>query len=431
MFIPSIIFRYPRLIKLLYEKEHSAFINTLDKHYDLIHHFNKFNNMILKLKFLNLKLYRKICEEYFELKEEKLNNLSLDERNKLRSKLVPLFRKDSVIFKNLFLDDNNLITIDEMNIINEPNIIYELTNSEKVTYDYIQNFSKIINNANKTFIMKILKDFSLNNKITNEYYRHLFNSIDFKKYNFSELDYKNILKYSIEKLGLNNLKNFNDFINRVDYYSEYYDSYCLTIVNDESIDDISIYVKIVNKFEMIFEKGVEILNNCKTKYALSSNILNVFYQKKYFRTYIICTKLRENIYDIEEDKFQALSEEYINYFIEANDWKHKLSEGMKLFLYKNVDMSQLSPDKLSLFNDMPQRTDMIEAVLLTEDKDFIEQYLSKVNKILNRDLKNVFILIGDYNRENGLNKKCKNNLKKLAKNEFCLKQLDGRRKVML
>ena len=175
MFIPSVTFKYPRLIKLTYEKENSAFMNTLDKHYDLLQNFNKFHNMILKLKFLNTNLYKKICEEYFELKEEKINGLSLDERSKLRSKLVAVFRKDSLIFKNLFMEDNNLITIDEMNIIDEPSIIYELTNFEKVTYEYIQKFSKIINSGCKTFVMKILKEFSSNKNITNQYYSCLFN----------------------------------------------------------------------------------------------------------------------------------------------------------------------------------------------------------------------------------------------------------------
>ena len=61
MFIPSVTFKYPRLIKLTYEKENSAFMNTLDKHYDLLQNFNKFHNMILKLKFLNTNLYKKIC----------------------------------------------------------------------------------------------------------------------------------------------------------------------------------------------------------------------------------------------------------------------------------------------------------------------------------------------------------------------------------
>lgn len=430
IFIPSVVFRYPRLIKLSYENENSALINTLDKRYDLTQNFNKFNNMILNLKFLNSKLYRKICQEYFKLKEEKIISLSLDERCKLRSKLVALFRKDSIIFKNLFMEDNNLITIDEMNIIDEPSIIYELTNFEKVTYEYIQKFSKTINNASKTFVMKILKEFSFNKNITSQYYSYIFHSIDFQKFNFSLLDYKNILKYSIEKLELNNIKNFKLFIDKVNYYSEFYDQYCLSILNVQLIDEISIYVKIINKFEVIFEKGVEILNNCNTKYPLSPKILNVFYQNKYFKTYVICTTLREKIYDIEAEKFDLLSNEYVEHFVDAKEWKYKLSENMKAHLYKNVDMTQLSSEKLSLFVDMPQRIDMIEAVIAIDNKHFIDQYLSNINKILNKDLRDIFTLIGNYNRENGLSNKSRNNLKKLTNNQFCLQQLDARRKAL-
>lgn len=209
---------------------------------------------------------------------------------------------------------------------------------------------------------------------------------------------------------MKNINNFKKFIDKVNYYSEYYDNHCLSILNIQSIDEISIYVKIINKFELIFEKGVEILNNCNTKYPLPSKILNVFYQKEYFRTYIICTKLREKIYDIETEKFDLLFNECVEHFIDAKEWKYKLSENMKVHLYKNVDM--------------------IEAVIAIDNKQFIEQYLSNINKISNKDLRDIFTLIGSYNRENGLSKKSRNNLKKLTNNQFCLQQLDVRRKVL-
>ena len=92
-------------------------------------------------------------------------------------------------------------------------------------------------------------------------------------------------------------------------------------------------------------------------------------------------------------------------------------------------MSKLDESRLILFNDLPQRVDIIESVLNTNNDEFINKHLSKINKIVIKDIKIVFKLLGEYNRNKGLKKTTKSNLKTLTKNKEYLQQLDARRKI--
>ena len=73
--------------------------------------------------------------------------------------------------------------------------------------------------------------------------------------------------------------------------------------------------------------------------------------------------------------------------------------------------------------------DIIESVLNTNDV-FINKHLAKINKINVKDIKIVFKLLGEYNRNKGLKKSTKSNLKTLTKSEECLQQLDARIKIL-
>ena len=61
-------------------------------------------------------------------------------------------------------------------------------------------------------------------------------------------------------------------------------------------------------------------------------------------------------------------------------------------------MSKLDESRLILFNGLPQRVDIIESVLNTNSYVFINKYLSKIKKINAKDIKIVFKLLGEYNR---------------------------------
>ena len=103
---------------------------------------------------------------------------------------------------------------------------------------------------------------------------------------------------------------------------------------------------------------------------------------------------------------------------------------MKQYLYKSVNMNILDEARLILFNDLPQRTDIIKAVLNTNNPKFINKYLSSIVKINNNEISEVFKLIGIYNKNEGLKKSAKDNLKTLTKNKKYLQQLDARRKLL-
>lgn len=175
---------------------------------------------------------------------------------------------------------------------------------------------------------------------------------------------------------------------------------------------------------------MKFLNDYSIKYSFSKNIREQFYKNGYYQYYIISTMLDDEIYEIEDDKFSNLAELYVIEYEQQKNWKYKVGNNMKQYLYKSVNMNILDEARLILFNDLPQRTDIIKAVLNTNNPKFINKYLSSIVKINNNEIFEVFKLIGIYNRNEGLKKSAKDNLKTLTKNKKYLQQLDARRKLL-
>ena len=265
-------------------------------------------------------------------------------------------------------------------------------------------------------------------------YNNFFYSIRLNEYDFRDSEYLKILEISKTKLELDNVNNYNKFLNYINYYCQKFDDYYLENLKKTDLKtNIVSYKNYLDKCGKIYTNSMKLLDDYSrdnTVFGFSKNIREQFYKNGYYQYYVISTRLNENFYEIEDDKFDNLAERYVSEYEYRKNWKCKVGNNMKQYLYKNVNMNKLDESRLILFNDLPQRVDIIESVLNTNNDVFINKYLSKINKINVKDIKIVFKLLGEYNRNKGLKKSTKSNLKTLTKNKECLQQLDARRKIL-
>lgn len=429
LFVPSIAFKYSKLSKVAYEKQHAAFMNTLDKNYDLINNFSKFSSVVGSLKKLPEKIYKSILSDYFSLKYEQLKNLNDNELLEIRKKTCALLGKEAIIMKDFFMNDYELISSEEIKSINDASVVFELTNFDKITDSYIEDYKFIIKNSSKTFIMKLLSIYSQNDHITFSQYNSVFYSINFQNYNLTHGEYKRLLNYSKDKLELNNLTNFSKYLDHINYYSEYYDNYLLSIINKEDDNDNKCYSKILNKYNVIYQKSINYFISLNFYYSFNEDIRKEFYSTKNYKYYVVSTKIDNNYYEIEDDKYDILKQEYINHFRLKEDWKYPVGPKMKKMLYDNLDFSKLSSSQLVVFNDLVQTKELISSILKTSDDSFINNYLSRISNMRKRDELEIYTLIGEYNRNvSALENKTKKNLLKITNSLDCKKLLDRRRK---
>ena len=307
---------------------------------------------------------------------------------------------------------------------------------EMIDEDCLNNYINVLKKqkTSKLSIIDLLISLSKNNNITNEMYNKFFYSIRLNEHDFRDSEYLKILEISKTKLELDNVNNYNKFLNYINYYCQRFDDYYLENLKKTDLkNNIVSYKNYLDKCGKIYTDGMKLLDDYSrenTVFGFSKNIREQFYKNGYYQYYVISTRLNENFYEIEDDKFDNLSERYVSEYEYRKNWKCKVGNNMKQYLYKNVNMSKLDESRLILFNDLPQRVDIIESVLNTNNDVFINKYLSKINKINVKDIKTVFKLLGEYNRNKGLKKSTKSNLKTLTKNKECLQQLDARRKIL-
>lgn len=435
-FIPVVVFKYPELIKIAYSKDFEAFHNTLIKKFDLINNFEQFQLLIEDLKKLNKNKFKAILYDYFESYLPIIKELNKENIFELRKRIVKELRNESIVINDIFMGDNYIISAEELNNIDNFEIAVKLTNFSSINEICLASYIRELRTRkiSKQLVIKLLVTLTKSDKVSNEMYNEFFYSIKLNEYQFRATEHRKIFEISREKLNLNNIENYNKFLNYINYYDEKMDDFYLKLLknNDNTYNDILKYKSYLEKSKKIYTKSMKMLDD----YSKSNTVLNFtedirqqFYQNGYYQYYVISTRLNKGIFEIENDKLENLGPSYIKEYEYRKPWKCNVGNDMKMYLYENVNMSKLDESRLSLFQDLSQRKDIIEAVLATQNDKFINNYLSKINRIELKDLGEIFELIGNYNRNKGLKKYAKNNLKKLTKKQKFLNMLDARRRI--
>lgn len=138
------------------------------------------------------------------------------------------------------------------------------------------------------------------------------------------------------------------------------------------------------------------------------------FDRKHYYTYVVSTILEKGIFEIEEEKLNQLKEYYVKHFIANKECNYKIGENMKLFLFENVNMTDLNKEQLKRFITLPQKREIISAIIDTDDNNFINYYLSNINDISSTDYDEIYEMFSDYYSNNVLIKRTKKNLSKLA-----------------
>lgn len=241
--LPSVIFENKKLLTIAYNKEQAIFMNTIEKKYDLINNFKQFSKLKVKLEKVDKYIYYEIMKKYFERKYNDIDALDKGQKNELRLKLVKLFKDKVTFFKEMFLNENDLVTIEEMRNINDLTIIYEITNENKINDVYIKECMKYNKYNLKSFIIKFLKNMSNNKSIkNNEWYKLIYESINYQKYNFTEQERKRLFNISKVKLGLDNLENFRKYILKTNYYANFLDVHYISLIDSNASEQIKDYI---------------------------------------------------------------------------------------------------------------------------------------------------------------------------------------------
>lgn len=434
--LPEIIFKYPKLYILTFEKRNKVLENTIKLNYNIINNYDKTSEFLINTKKLPKRYFDLIIEIYKKLMLPEIVKRGVEERARLRLNLCKILGNDVEIFDNLFFNDNNIITKEEVNLIEDLRIVLKLINYDKFDISLLETIVSKINIVKASYkaeLIKFIEILSSMDSISVEEFKKVIYSVNFSKYKFNSSQYNKLLDICKLKLELNNPSNYSKFIEHINYYSERYDSYYLEIINNGDIEKNTIkYKNTLIKFDMIFDKGMKYLDDYSrehTVYAFGENIRSKFYDNKYYDYYVISTRLEKQKFEIETEKFDILSKYYIKEFEYRKNWKCPISEDMKEFLYKNVNFSKLDSLRLIVFVKMIQTKDLIKAVLNTNDITFINNYLSKIDKIKNTEFNDIYRLIGTYKRDNNINRKAMNNLRTLTKNKKYLNYLDGRKRL--
>lgn len=426
--LPDVIFEYKRLIKIEYQYEIDCLMNTLSLKYDLESNYGAFETLVKKIKILDKISYKQIFEEYFRLKKDNIISLQPGEKKLLRVKLTKLFDKESIYFDYMFDENNDIINSDEIKSIGDLKIINKLTNS-KVDQNYINSIKKIIiSEKYKSNILDILNKLRQNSLVSNDMFNEIFYTIDFKKYLLTNFDIKKIYKYSFVKLELKICDKFMSFINHLNKYNNFLDDEYAKLLDYNQPETIKYYIEVITKFNYISNNGLDLIDKCKEKYPLSNSILEALYEKKYYQTYVISRTLSKCIFEYEKEKSDILKPYYIDYFINEKDWNFEINTEMLKFLYKKLEFNNLSQKQLIVFVECEQNNDITEAVLNTNDKTFIDDYIRKIKKFKKEDRKDIFEKISNYHKIYKLDNRAKSNMKLLAGNNQYEKNLfDDRR----
>lgn len=427
--LPDVIFEYKRLIRIEYDYERNCFMNTILLKYDLISNYGMFETLVKKIRLLDKAYYKRIFEEYFSAKKENIIHLQPEEKRQLRQKLTKLFGKDSIYFNYMFDEKNDIISLDEIKSIDDLKVVNELTNN-KIDQDYISSIKEIIKSEKyKSNILDLLSKLSDNSIVSNNMYSEIFYSIDFTKYSLLDSDIKKIFKFSVTKLELGICDEYKRFINHLNKYNNFLDGEFIKILDYNQPDMIEDYINIITKYNYISEKGLNLIDKCKTKYALSDNILEAMFDKKYYKTYVVSRKLNKGVFEYEKEKSEMLDIYYMDYFLNKKDWNCKIDNEMVKFLYENIKFTDLSQEQLKVFVECEQNNDIIDIILSNNDKMFVDDYIKKIKRFKKSDRKEIFEKISKYHKTNKLSAKSKTNMKLLAGNNQYEKNLfDDRRR---
>lgn len=398
--MPTIIFNNKRLFEITYDR----YIKELEElilSYDIVTERNKTLQMLEDIRKIGglksnhcLDIY--IKENAQKLKSELEESTLID----IRKRILYICEGLPLIYKVLYDETFPAITKDEMKIINDINITFNLINSNQITNDMIGGLSELdLSKVNAkdylSFLEKITNiDSQLFKEIIYTFKPHLFKmSKQNKRKISSNSEY-------IEKLSLNNPDEILNFCELymfipVNLEKEFINSTFL-MTNEEKKVRIERYVNLLKNINHISIHGLKFLDEYNNKYEYNEIIEKEMLDKGKYHLYVYSKASRTETFGLDDDETaEKLEEAYKYYFINEKELGKKIIPTLEMLRYlsKKIDINDLPVEKRNLFNVFPQTYSDVEYIIKNKDNNYINNYLKRITKFDSNNEQKIFNII--------------------------------------
>ena len=335
-------------------------------------------NLILQGRVSELELEENLEENLIIIKD--ISNILGTELLNLRKEIIK--RGLEVEYKSIFINDNPLITSEEIDMLQNIEQIKMLTNFEKLREEDIENLVKKINEIyiTKEDLIKVIELFDKTKTVNN------IKDMNLVKQFFSVFEWKNVEKLTDEQrsyiyrilkepLRLTDNNYAIEFSYRIGYIIKEIDNqlYIQARNNENYYDE---YTKLANKIDIPTEQTITNILNFSKECKLNANISAELWKRGYYSKSLVGKILWENKLDINHVKMNI--DEYVKVYIQterAHDIMANNNDFLQIILdeerYENIK----NKNKLTPFYKLRQPMKFVKHIFEVLSDSDIYEYL--------------------------------------------------------
>lgn len=386
-----------------------AYLNSLNVDEVSVEYLENINSMLLKQKLsdniLNLLKENNLSETLWinlilqnRCKELDLENnidesLSLIKKifNVIKDKII-LLRKEIIKkeisdkYKMLFIMPYPIITEGEVDLLNNINLIKELSDFNRIKENEIEYIVNKINSIEYTVndLIEIVKtlDKNISNSIKDiNLIRNFFDKLKIKKENMLEMideDKSYIYRVLREPLMLTDFDNAINFSLKMGYIIKEIDIQLNNIIPKNYNIYLPKYIEIINNIDIPTEqtiKNITLLMSNQKEFKLNENILQKLLEQEKFKEYIIGKTIKNDNIILELDKVELKNyiEVYNNSSITYEIMKK--NENFLKLIIDNKAYNNIKKEKLTSFYKFSYSMDFIKYLFDTLPKNEVLEYV--------------------------------------------------------
>ncbi len=311
-------------------------------------------------------------------------------------------------YRDLFFENNTVITEEELYTINNKETAIKLIDSAQITaenYSYLANyFNEGVSKQNTTFAILLFVS--------------SIKDSDIKRAFFEELNFDNIPYYRISSAkrqlirhAMNDAFDFTDTNEKIEYMSitktsdsEFEQEISLLIAADKFKPYQNVYADYARTIKRVPKSVINNLSNLGTIYSMPPLILAEMYKYGKYRYYVVSKMLYDEKFIFEKNKLDELYPVYVDVFL--TDWKNKSieeymrqnEEFIKYLISKKV-YKNLSSKKRLLFTNARQTKDSLVDLYENYDSGLCISYLEVIKGFQDYDAASYYVYMIKTNRK--------------------------------
>lgn len=319
-------------------------------------------------------------DTYFQyVTEEIKNNSRYDNITASRIELLKLLKSKCIIIHELYTNEFPLITIKEMNLLNNLKDLIKLINFKKISMNSIIDITKEFDRLYTNDCFEDLLDFlkSLDSDSVIDYF--LKNSETMSV--LTEEQKKIIFNKYFNKMKVSNINEIENVIHNFNYCFEILEDKVISLLNNNNLT-IEKYEEFINKIPNFHDNTLNKLLDDECNFKISNKILNSFREKKEKYGYIkFKTINEEKISDIKRKYVKEYEKLYSNEKFIFNDYIKSSPEYLLLIRNEKIYLKYDS-HRLILMSNCVQNSELLEYVLeKITDISMLNEYFSTIRNI--------------------------------------------------